>query len=55
MDKAINEAIRVTKKGGVLLFAFLSVFGIMASNYLDGRWAFGEKENFTDDYKILHF
>ena len=55
VDKAINEAIRVTKPGGVIMFAFLSVFGIMYANYFNGNWAVGQEENFTDDYKIKHF
>ena len=53
--KAIDEAIRVTKKGGVILFAFISVYGIMYANYLSGNWAAGQEENFTEDYKIRHF
>ena len=52
---AIDEAIRVTKPGGVLLFAFISIFGIMYANYLKGNWAFGQEENFTDDYQVKHF
>ena len=55
VDRAIDEAIRVTKPGGVLLFAFLSAYAIMYSNYLNGNWAFGQKENFTEDYKPIHF
>jgi len=55
VHKAIDEAIRVTKKGGVLLFAFISVFGIMYANYLQGNWAAGQEENFTKDYQIRHF
>ena len=55
VNRAIDEAIRVTKPGGVLLFAFLSVYAIMYANYLYGDWAFGQKENFTDDYKVRHF
>jgi ubiquinone/menaquinone biosynthesis C-methylase UbiE len=55
INKAIDEAIRVTKSGGVLLFAFISVFGIMYANYFNGNWAFGQKENFTDDYRVKHF
>ncbi len=53
--KAIDEAIRVTKPGGVLMFAFLSVFGIMYANYFQGNWAAGQEENFTKDYRIKHF
>jgi ubiquinone/menaquinone biosynthesis C-methylase UbiE len=55
VNRAIDEAIRVTKPGGVMLFAFISVFAIMYSNYLFGRWAFGQEENFTADYKVRHF
>ena len=55
VQKTIDEAIRVTRKGGVILFAFLSVFGIMYSNYFQGNWAAGEEENFTKDYKTKHF
>ena len=55
VHKAIDEAIRVTKKDGVILFAFLSVFGIMYANYLKGNWAAGQEENFTKDYRTRHF
>lgn len=55
IHKAIDEAIRVTKKNGVILFAFISVFGIMYANYFYGRWAAGQQENFTWDYKVRHF
>ncbi len=52
---AIDEAIRVTKPGGVILFAFISVFAIMYANYFYGNWAEGQAENFTDDYQVRHF
>ena len=55
IHKAIDEAIRVTKKNGFLLFAFISVFGIMYANYLRGNWAAGQEENFTKDYGVKHF
>ena len=55
VHRAIDEAIRVTKLGGVLLFAFISVFAIMYANYFYGRWKFGQEENFTEDYKVKHF
>lgn len=55
VQKAIDEAIRVTKPGGHLLFAFISVYAIMYSNYFYGNWASGEKENFTADGQIKHF
>ncbi|MBR3503483.1 MAG: class I SAM-dependent methyltransferase [Clostridia bacterium] len=52
---AIDEAVRVTKPGGVIMFAFISVFGIMYANYLSGNWAAGQAENFTKDYRVRHF
>lgn len=52
---AIDEAIRVTKPGGVILFAFISVFAIMYANYFYGNWAEGQAENFTNDYQVRHF
>ncbi len=55
VNRAINEAIRVTKPGGVMMFAFISVFAIMYANYFYGNWAAGQKENFTDDHKVRHF
>ena len=55
IDRAIDEAIRVTKRGGTLFFAFLSVFAIMYANYFYGNWALGQRENFSDDYKVRHF
>ncbi|MBE6910830.1 MAG: class I SAM-dependent methyltransferase [Ruminococcaceae bacterium] len=55
VDRAIDEAIRVTKPGGVLLFAFISVFAIMYANYLSGNWRLGQEENFTADYRVRHF
>ena len=55
VHRAIDEAIRVTRPGGALLFAFISVFAIMYANYCYGRWAFGQEENFTEDNKVKHF
>ena len=55
VHKAIDEALRVTKKNGVILFAFLSVYGIMYSNYLCNNFCAGLKENYTEDYQVLHF
>ncbi len=54
-DRAIGEAIRVTKPGGVLMFAFISVFAIMYANYFYGNWARGQEENFTEDHRVRHF
>ncbi len=55
IDKAIDGAVRVTRKNGILFFAFLSVFGIMYANYLQGNWSLGLEENFTKDHRVRHF
>ena len=55
VNSAIDEAIRVTKPNGVILFAFISVFAIMYANYFYGNWAEGQAENFTNDYQVRHF
>lgn len=55
VNSAIDEAIRVTKPDGVILFAFISVFAIMYANYFYGNWAEGQAENFTKDYQVRHF
>lgn len=55
VHKAIEEAVRVTKKDGIILVAFLSVYAIMNDNYLNGTLAAGIEENFDGDYKVRHF
>lgn len=55
VQKAIDEAIRVTKPGGIILTAFLSVYAILFDNYLNGTLLAGIEENFTEDYTIRHF
>ncbi len=57
-DRAIDEAIRVTRPGGVLLFAFLSVHAILFNNYLRAEpqtVRAGLEENFTEDFQVRHF
>ena len=55
VHKAIDEAIRVTKKDGIILVAFLSVYAIMNDNYLNGAFAAGVEENFDGEFKVKHF
>lgn len=55
VNKALDEAIRVTKENGVIFVAFLSVYAILFNNYLDGNLVAGLEENFDNDYKIKHF
>ena len=55
VHKAIDEAIRVTKPGGHIFFAFISVYAIMYACYCCGNWSSGQEENFTDDGTVRHF
>lgn len=52
---ALREAVRVTKPGGYVLTAFLSVYAILTDNYLRGNLMAGLKENFTEDWQVRHF
>ena len=54
-QKALDEAIRITKVGGAIMAAFLSVHAILFDNYLQGNLRAGIEENFTEDYQIKHF
>lgn len=53
--KALDEAIRVTKNGGTIMVAFLSVHAVLFNNYLRGNFRDGIEGNFTQDYRVKHF
>ena len=55
VHRALDEAIRVTKKGGVILVAFLSAYSILFDNYLNANLINGLEENFEPDYRVKHF
>ncbi len=55
VNKAIDEAIRITKPDGIIMFAFISVFAIMYANHFYGEWKKGQDLNFSHDYKVRHF
>lgn len=58
VDRAIDEAVRVTRPGGILMFAFLSVHAILYDNYLQAdphTVRAGMEENFDEDFRIRHF
>ena len=52
---ALGETVRVTKPGGVILTAFLSVHAILWDNYLRGNLAEGLEENFDGAFRVRHF
>ncbi|MBO4697137.1 MAG: class I SAM-dependent methyltransferase [Lachnospiraceae bacterium] len=53
--KAIREALRVTKRGGVVITAFLSVYAILFDNYLKETLHDGMEENFDEQYRTRHY
>ena len=55
VHRALDEAIRVTRRGGVILTAFLSVHAILFNNYLNGRLLAGLDENFDEAGRVRHF
>ena len=58
VDRAIDEAIRVTRPAGILMFAFLSVHAILYDNYLQSEphtFRAGLEENFDKDFRVRHF
>ena len=53
--RALDEAIRVSKPGGIIMTAFLSVYSIIYNNYLLGNFREGIEENFNADFQVRHF
>lgn len=53
--RALDEAIRVAKPGGVIMAAFLSVYSILYNNYLLKSFREGIEENFDADFQVRHF
>ena len=54
-QRALKEAIRVTKNNGIVMIAFLSVHAVLFDNYLQGNLRSGLEENFTPEYRVKHF
>ncbi len=55
VHRALDEAVRVTRPGGVLMTAFLSVYAIMHDCYLNKDFPDGLEENFTCSFAVRHF
>lgn len=56
-DAALREAARITKPGGVVLIAFLSIHAIMYTNYVcsrSGSFVDGVKMNFDENFQVYH-
>lgn len=55
VHRALDEAVRVIRPGGVLMTAFLSVYAIMHNCYLNEGFPDGLAENFTGSFAVRHF
>ena len=49
-----DEAIRVTKPDGIIMFAFLSIYALMHTNYLFGNWHTRKREKCLDHQVISY-
>lgn len=55
IQRAINEAIRVTKNNGVIFYAFLSIHAIMMNDHLLANFEAGLKINYSKNNSVTHF
>lgn len=54
LNRAIDETVRVTREGGVIFFAYLSVHALLYCNFLQGNFEAGCKINLDKNLKIKH-
>lgn len=54
-NRALDEAIRVTRPGGVILTAFLSVYAMLYTNHLFGNFRQGLAINLDESFRTRHF
>ena len=53
--KAISEAIRVTKKNGIVMIAYLTSDSIMVDWALDGHLIDGQDKDFDKNFKMINY
>lgn len=53
--KAISEAIRVTKKSGIIMIAYLTSDSIMIDWALDGHLIDGQDKDFDNNFKMINY
>ena len=53
--QCLSEAVRVLKKDGVLLTAYLSIHALMVNNYLAKDFRKGLDFNFDENMRVKHF
>lgn len=52
INRAIEEAIRVTRKGGIMAFAYITTDGVFADWAID-HLIDGQKKSFDDNFKLV--
>lgn len=53
--KAISEAIRVTKKNGIIMIAYLTSDSIMVDWALEGHLIDGQDKDFDNNFKMINY
>lgn len=53
--KALDEAIRVAKPGGIVMTAFISIYEILYVNYFSGNFQKGMKDYYDSNGSVKHF
>ncbi len=53
--RALDEAIRVAKPGGVVMAAVLSIWAVKYTDYLQDKFGDGLRENFDAEGRVRHF
>lgn len=52
--QAINEAIRVTKKGGIIMIAYILSDAVMLAWTIDGHLISGQGKDFDENFKMIN-
>lgn len=53
--RAIDEAIRVAKEDGIIMFAYIPVSSFIFGSYMNGNLKYGLSQNFDENFNVLHF
>lgn len=55
INEAIKEAIRVTKKDGIIMFAYITSDGVFMDWAIDGHLLDGYPNDFDDNFKLIRY
>ena len=51
-ERAIDEAIRVTKENGIIMFAYIPVSSFIFGSYMNGNLKYGLSQNFDENFNV---